>query len=78
MASDEQDALGRVQNYRKLVLVYEALDAEIDALIMSHGGSSEHMTEADRSRYRDLAKKRDEIQNEMRLLEHELNLDDDE
>jgi hypothetical protein len=77
MASDEQDALSRVQTYRKLVLLYEALDSEIDALIMAHGGSSEQMTDADRARYRDLAKKRDEVQNEMRLLEHELDLDDE-
>lgn len=77
MAGNEQDALGQVQAYRKLVLLYEALDAEIDTLIMAHGGTSEQMTDADRARYRDLATKRDEIQNEMRLLEQELNLDDD-
>lgn len=77
MAGNEQDALNQVQAYRKLVLLYEALDSEIDALIMAHGGSSEQMTDADRLRYRDLAQKRDEIQNEMRLLEQELNLDDE-
>ena len=78
MAGDEQDALNLVQNYRKLVLLYEALDSEIDTLIMAHGGSSEQMTDDDRARYRDLAAKRDEVQNEMRLLEQELDLDMDE
>jgi hypothetical protein len=77
MASEEHNALSRVQSYRKLVLLYEALDTEIDTLIMSHGGSSDHMTDDDRLRYRDLAKKRDEVQNEMRMLEHELNLDEE-
>ncbi|MBZ0290345.1 MAG: hypothetical protein K8I30_22155 [Anaerolineae bacterium] len=77
MTADEQDALDKVQQYRKLVLLYEALDEEIDALIMQHGGTSERMTEADRLRYRDLARKRDEVQNDMRLLEQELNLDDE-
>jgi len=77
MAGNEQDALSQVQAYRKLVLLYEALDTEIDALIMAHGGTSEQMTDADRARYRDLAQKRDEIQNEMRLLEQALNLDDE-
>lgn len=77
MTGDEQDVLAKVQTYRKLVLQYEALDAEIDALIMRHGGSSDSMTEADRERYRELARQRDEVQNDMRLLEQELDLDDE-
>jgi hypothetical protein len=78
MANDESDALQKVQNYRSIVLQYEAVDAEIDALIMAHGGGSEKMTDEERTRYRELANRRDELLNEMRLLEKQLLDDDDE
>ena len=58
------------------VLLYEALDEEIDQLLTAHGGGTEHMTEADQARYRELARKRDDVLNEMRILEQELHLDD--
>ncbi len=61
-----------VMEYRKLVLLYEAIDAEIDKLIMMHGGRSEDLPDADRERYRDLARKRDDLQNEMRAMEQRL------
>jgi hypothetical protein len=61
-----------VQDYRKLVLLYEALDAEIDQLIMTYGGHSEDMPEADFERYRNLAHKRDELQNDIRATERRL------
>ncbi len=65
-----------VQHYRKLVLIYESLDAEIDELIMAHGGGTEKMPPEILVRYRTLARKRDEIQNEMRQLEQDLLADD--
>jgi hypothetical protein len=60
-----------------MVLLYEALDEEIDSLIMANGGGTEHMAEPDLARYRELARKRDEVLNEMRILEQELRLDDE-
>jgi hypothetical protein len=72
MMSDGRNAVHEVQAYRKLVLVYEALDAEIDKLIMDHGGHSEDMPPAALVRYRELAHRRDELQNEMRLMEQTL------
>ncbi|MDZ4764618.1 MAG: hypothetical protein SGI73_08700 [Chloroflexota bacterium] len=81
MSSDvgsQSDLSNQVQTYRQLVLRYEALDEEIDALIMAHGGTSEKMPAADLRRYRDLARQRDELLNEMRLMEHQLLLDEDE
>jgi hypothetical protein len=65
-----------VQEYRKLVLLYEALDAEIDKLIMTYGGHSEDMPEADFDRYRSLAHRRDELQNDIRATEKRLLGDD--
>jgi hypothetical protein len=67
----------RVQEYRKTVLIYESLHAEINALIKANNGSSDSMSEVDRQRYRELARKRDEVMNEMRWLESQL-LDEEE
>jgi hypothetical protein len=77
MEDNTSEARHEVQNYRKLVLIYEALDEEIDRLIMVNGGTSEQMSPEAHERYRDLARKRDDVLNEMRLLEHKLNLDDE-
>lgn len=68
----------RVQEYRKLVLIYEGLDEQIDTLIMKHGGGTEKMPPDVLTRYRELARKRSEILNEMRILEHQLHIDDEE
>lgn len=76
MASDGNDTHDRVDLYRQIVLQYEQINAEIAALF-AHGGGSDHMTDADRARYRELSHRRDELQNEMRLLEQQL-LDEDE
>ncbi len=76
MTDNQKSDLDKVQMYRTIVLQYEAVDAEIDALIMAYGGGSEKMTDEGRARYRELANRRDELLNEMRLLEKQL-LDDD-
>ena len=76
MSQDERGALHQVQKYRTIVLVYEAIDEEIDELLTANGGGTENMTEEDRARYRELARKRDEVLNEMRILEQQLHLDD--
>jgi hypothetical protein len=76
MSGDELSS--QMAQYQQIVLRYEALDAEIDALIMAHGGTSEKMPAADLRRYRELARQRDELLNEMRLMEHQLALDEDE
>lgn len=72
MDSEENSTLYQVQNYRKLVLIYEALQKQINALIMAGGGNSEQMSEEDRTRYRELANRRDEVLNEIRVLEQRL------
>ena len=76
MSDEKGDSLAMVHKYQELVLTYEALDKEIDALIMAHGGSSEKMPPEDLERYRDLARKRDDVQGEMHELEMELNIDE--
>jgi hypothetical protein len=77
MAENDKNVLHQVQEYRKLVLLYESLDAKIDALIMEHNGAAENMSSEDRAHYRHLAQRRDEVQNQMRQLEQELLVDDD-
>ncbi len=78
MAEYNRDAIHKVQQYRKLVLVYEALDEEIDQLIMANGGHTDKMSPDAIARYRDLARRRDEVQNDMRALEQELQIDDED
>ncbi|MBI1280292.1 MAG: hypothetical protein GC179_19355 [Anaerolineaceae bacterium] len=76
MSEEKREPLVLVQQYQELVLAYEALDKEIDSLIMAHGGNSEKMPPEDFDRYRHLARKRDDIKGEMHELEMELNIDE--
>ncbi len=64
-----------VQQYRDAVLAYEAANAEVDQLIAEHRGGTEAMSEADLARYRELARRRDELSSELRWMEQQL-LDD--
>lgn len=77
MDQDSRSALQQVEHYRAVVLAYEAVDQEIDDLIMSFGGLMENMPSDVVLRYRELARRRDELLNEMRTLEHELQMDDE-
>jgi len=58
--------------YRVLVEDYEALDAKIDALLASYKGSLDKMVGADKQHYREMSHQRDEMLNEMRILEQSL------
>ncbi|MBK8026370.1 MAG: hypothetical protein IPK19_34520 [Chloroflexi bacterium] len=78
LTDESGDLQSQIAHYREVVLRYEALDEEIDALIMSYGGSSDKMPPHDLNRYRLLARARDELFSEMRALEQTLDLDDDE
>lgn len=72
MADDGRDMREAVETYRRKVLQYEALDEEIDTLIMQYGGQPDKMPPEALERYRTLARQRDEVQNEMRVLEQML------
>lgn len=73
--SPSDDSLHSVQFYQVYVMQYEKLDEEIDKLIMDNGGTSDKMPPEVLEHYWKLAHKRDDIQNEMRRLEHRLKLD---
>ncbi|MCB9453595.1 MAG: hypothetical protein H6672_19360 [Anaerolineaceae bacterium] len=77
MTGDDREGLHKVQQYRKMVLVYEALNAQIDALLAAHRGDMMHMPPEEKLRYRELAQKRDEMLNDMRTLEQELHIGDE-
>jgi hypothetical protein len=62
----------QLRHYQDVVAQYEALDREIDALLMQYGGASENMPAWELARYRKLARQRDDLQNEMRALEQVL------
>lgn len=76
MADDLNDTQDKVQMYRAIVLQYEQIDARIDALIMAAGGKQDRLSVHDLEEYRELARKRDDLQNEMRWLEQQL-MDDE-
>jgi hypothetical protein len=77
MDENESDIVHQVENYRRIVLLYEALDEQIDEFLMAHGGTTEHLAAEDLDRYRELARQRDDLQNEMRALERTLLFDDE-
>jgi hypothetical protein len=70
--AEDRDELALVTAYRKVVLAYEETNAEIDALIMAAAGGWDNMSEADRVLYRQLARQRDDLHNEMRVMEQQL------
>lgn len=72
-----RDEVERVQVYQQLVLEYEALDEQIDALIAQHHGSTEFMPDEAYQRYRELAIHRDYIYNQVKRLEREIFPDDE-
>ncbi|MFQ3566526.1 MAG: hypothetical protein SNJ59_05970 [Aggregatilineales bacterium] len=73
----EDGAMAAIQRYRDLVLAYEQLDEQIDQFLMASGGTTERMSTDVVARYREMARQRDELLNEMRALENELQIDDD-
>jgi hypothetical protein len=80
MAKDDSDRkpvdLKQVERYRQLVLEYEALDEQIDALLANHNGATEKMSDEDFESYRNLAHRRDYVYNQMKAME-QLVLGDD-
>ena len=78
MTASEGNQLELVAHYRQLVEAYEAVDTKIDDLVMTKRKKSEDMSADDMRIYRDLANKRSELLNEMRLLERQLNLMEDD
>ncbi len=78
MTASDKGQLALVAHYRQLVEAYEALDSKIDELIMATGGKSEDMSAENRRLYRKWARQRNEMLNEMRLLERQLNLMEDD
>lgn len=71
------DEMARIEQYRRLVLEYEALDEEIDTLLAQHRGATENMSDEDFDRYRELAHRRDALYNQMKDVASQIRLDDD-
>jgi len=72
VAEEGSDLRQQVEDYRRIVLQYEALDEVIDGLLASHGGDAEAMSMDELERYRELARQRDDLFNEIRMLEQTL------
>ncbi len=68
----------QVSAYNELVKQYHALDEEIDTLLSSYGGYTENMTDSAMQTYRALARKRDDVFNQMRTMERILFADGNE
>ena len=76
-ANEHDDLLDQVKIYQRKVLEYEAINDDINALIMANSGRSEDMSDDDLKRYRELAHQRDEMLHDIRWLEQQLLNDDD-
>jgi hypothetical protein len=73
----ETGDVGQVQEYQRLVLEYEALDEQIDVLLARHQGTAEKMSPEDLRQYREMARRRDDIYNQMKTLEQQIFQDDE-
>lgn len=69
--------LDQVQEYRRLMLEYEDLDGQVDALLAACNGATENMPDEEYERYRELARRRDGVYHQMKALERQLFPDDD-
>ncbi len=73
----DPDEMERIEQYRRLVLEYEALDEEIDTLLAQHRGATENMSDEDFDRYRELAHRRDALYNRMKTVASQIRLEDE-
>ena len=78
MPEDKSEQLALVQRYQALVETYEALDRRIDALVSASRVPRDEMSAADLHQHRELARQRDELLSDMRLLEQQLDLSGDD
>lgn len=74
MDDSSKPPYNQIIEYQNLVLSYEALDEEIDNLIMKYGGMSENIPSEEFAHYRKLAHTRDEIYSAMREMEQALEI----
>lgn len=61
-----------ISRYQQLLDRYQVLSHIIEGLLQKHSGGPELMSMDELTQYRTVAQERDEIVNEMRLLEQEL------
>jgi hypothetical protein len=78
MTDMSDDLRADLSRYQALVLQYEALDERIDALLDAYGGNVDQMDGEDKRHYREMFRQRDELLNDMRVLEQSLHIDPDD
>lgn len=78
MTEMPDDLRADLDRYQALVAEYEALDERIDELLDSYGGNVDQMTGRDKDHYREMFRKRDELLNDMRVMEHTLSIEPDD
>jgi uncharacterized protein (DUF3084 family) len=68
----------QVETYKQLVARYEQLDEQIDAFLNDKKAQTgKLLNPEDRTRYLEMKRERDEVESEMRVLEEQMNLDDE-
>lgn len=63
------DAQEQAQHYQNLIAEYEGLSQQIQALLDANAGHTENLAEADMLKYRQLAKRRDELYDQIKSIE---------
>lgn len=71
----EKDAQEQVQQYRQVVMAYEALQAQIADLLRDKKGTGD-LSLQEMEKYRLLARERDALQSEMRYFEQQFSDDE--
>lgn len=74
--NDNNEILQQVVLYQKLVEQYEALNDRIQKMLDNVGGDTRKFSPAEFQHYRQTARERDEVFNEVRVLQRQL-MDDD-
>jgi hypothetical protein len=75
-ADHERTPLEQLQAYQTAVAAYESIDQAIDTFLNVNGGSVEHLSADKLTQYRELSRKREDLQNEIRILGQQLDLDE--
>lgn len=72
----DRDFRALAEQYNELRLKFETLSHQVARLVDTYGGS-ERMPSAERERYRQLARERDDLANELLILQNQLFADDE-
>lgn len=76
MSDGQTNDSALLQQYREAVLAYETIREQIVALLEANDGGTQQMSDEEYMRYREMARRRDALYDQMKHLEVQLLGDD--